>query len=912
MSTLTKTSSRRADRRSLRLLVLAVTTLALFLSVLALAMEAALLPERDDQDRQAARYRRALSQSLARFTLTAQKWAALRGRVRNQAPPAGDELLFLRILGEASTGSESEWIDSALAARFGLGAEPLRDFTRPLAIQMGGGAHDLIVVAPPADPRRPALLGLIIPNPLQDGTAIAAVVPSATLMRPMLADGLRDEREVFVLDQNGSFLMHSGSEFPSRLFESQVLEAVFAPGEPFGRTAYRDGNGQRWRLGFSLLPGTNVAVVVAARVTWLGRLRGNTRGSWTALLCTFIGLMAFGVLSLSRSERAAAGVSAPGVWPVLWTRSLALASVSVVTSGGILFAASKDATRCPDIAGIVRHSHGHTRTGPPGGDVAWSLLPQGSPLVSGVPVRTGRSSALWADLFEGTSIVIGPDSELIVRGVCPFFGAAHVRIELGAGFMELQRKAAGEDSRTPPLAVGVGRSGDVLLNLTSAQIRVQNPERALLTLRDGNASLGGRQLDPGIYRVAKGQAQRADDVEKLDPGPQARLSALEPRREVAFRSASATDEPIDVEISSDDPWLHNPRKIASDETGTVVARLPPGLYFWRVVRSDAAGKNEIRALLVERSFPPARHLPADGARFLASGVGREAAITFSWATRDRGPFRLLIEPSDVGGSSDGVVLSAATATRRLPPGRYKWRVFARAADGEWMGRGPATFEVLAAEEESSEESRAGPSAAATVLCSPFETLRGLQPPPTGGARQERPFVCVDRLAPPTPIVPEEGARVLTSLRGVSFSWEPVAGAIGYDIELLEAGRVMTRKRTESPASDLPVPRSANGPLVWRVRAVGLGGWPGPWAAASLVAEGPHASYRSRHLRAKRVKRKRPRRITRREMVKKEPPKEEPPKEEKVEPAKIEPKVEPKKEPRKVEPPRITKTRVEDD
>ncbi len=304
--------------------------------------------------------------------------------------------------------------------------------------------------------------------------------------------------------------------------------------------------------------------------------------------------------------------------------------------------------------------------------------------------------------------------------------------------------------------------------------------------------------------------------------------------------------------------------------------IPAERLYWRVRSLDAAGRHgpwsEVRA--IEPALrPPELLAPAEGARFTlearsppptfacrsgelfreyAVEVARDPGFAEIVAER-RGPsprlplaipglgeFHWRMRATSIGGQE-----TEPSATRRFtvspgrpealepapgarlapgpialrwrgPPAAGRWRVTVRAP-----GAAPRRLET-AATEVRHEASGAGRYDWEVRALSPT----GEPGAPAAGSFEVAPL----RLAAPRPVSPAAGAEIADPGAALAISWEAVAGASAYEVQVgppaaLEGAPTRRTEGTAYQASGL-----SEGPLAWRARAIAAGS-SGPWSPA---------------------------------------------------------------------------------
>ena len=294
--------------------------------------------------------------------------------------------------------------------------------------------------------------------------------------------------------------------------------------------------------------------------------------------------------------------------------------------------------------------------------------------------------------------------------------------------------------------------------------------------------------------------------------------------------------------------------------------LPKGRYWWRVRTVDADGPGRWSH---PRSFVVGEELAVPS---LEGPVGGEemAFPVLRWRKIEGiGEYQVQVDEDSGFGSPEEAVVRGTTYVPELPAGEYYWRVRGRnlVGWGEWSDvgsfrvvapglvspgdgdvlrespvelswgvlEGAVGYEVQVSSEVSfsSPEMRKVEGNSCSLELADGEywwRVRGKDQEGNPGAWSEvRSFTLVT-LRPGVPVVtsPQEGSW---SREGeVSFLWEPVEGATGYQVQVDDADDFSSPEvdeYTDSPSYSCTL---ADGRYYWKVRAKNLAGW-GGWSEA---------------------------------------------------------------------------------
>lgn len=373
--------------------------------------------------------------------------------------------------------------------------------------------------------------------------------------------------------------------------------------------------------------------------------------------------------------------------------------------------------------------------------LGWQRLYDGAPVYPGDTVRTSGNSDASVLLDDGAALTVlensmirldppGRDQEIVVNsGTFRVTGGGKTGRVIVAGSSRIEL--------APNADVSVSASADRLkLQVRSGTAQVMSGGRTVALGANSEATVDGVRGTTESHRRP---------LMPRFPGPGDQVVAPDGVSPVSFTVAALGPLPLGarLEVARDRSFggrVDGVALVADGSQALGQLALEAGVWFWRTRSNSDEPSDPVRFTLI-LSHPPVPTVPEDGA--ILTGFPDSPSVSMSWAGSP-GARGYRVELSSPGQPARVVAVRGTSVTEPgLPPGVWTWRVaaeFGASTTNTPAPSNPRTFEVKRAESREA----------------------------------------------PRPMVPLEGTLYETSTvaqKGLVFSWEPVAGARGYQLRI---------------------------------------------------------------------------------------------------------------------------------
>ena len=410
----------------------------------------------------------------------------------------------------------------------------------------------------------------------------------------------------------------------------------------------------------------------------------------------------------------------------------------------------------------------------------WERMRNNSPVYDGDILRTGggaEAAILFdggggIDLFENTMLELNLTAE-----------GRNIAVETGSFVL-----SGSDDPSARPLVVSLGNHGITLPHGASAAVTL-GAGRLEIDVTRGSLSVSGpsgetvpvEQGQGVVIDLADGERTLVTyDIVPENPAHNAKLLLFGTGPEPVLFGCSGDSRGAVLEIAAESGFGQPLSEAPVSDSGEAAAALPPGVYFWRFRNDDSLSPP--RRIVVLGDSYPAQIGPAPDAAF--SFRRTPPQVQFSWTSSEYAvSYRLEIAADD--GFSEPVrqVRTLLSSARATMPG-----------EGTWFWRVVPEY--------------------------PFETAGGTPAPEIRELRVAR----SETMESPAAVSPLEGTLVSIDTvegKGLSFSWNPVPEAVGYELRVYppgsgEAVRYVAGVPFLRIGSDDAAPYQAPGNYSWEV------------------------------------------------------------------------------------------------